>query len=218
MSGLEWCNADPPAPNLPTLFLIIPSNSNEIDAKAVHRDVVIRTPHDVMDGIGTYLLLNNLLVHAAQLYEAPRSWTPPEPSSEILNLSPPLRVAASISPILTLAQKEQLQILIAENEVLRKDTEFLAIPFKNDQVFPGKHQRITLEFPASDTKRLLEACKRRGTTITHVYHAAIATNIRDMRTPGPQRRTVRYIHYSFINERPKCKGEYATPKHAVAVY
>jgi hypothetical protein len=177
MSGLEWCNTDPPAPKLPTLCLITPPNSNKTDTKIIRRDVVIRTPHDIMDGVGTYLLLNNLLVHAAQLYEAPLSWAPPEPNSEILNLSPPLRVAASISPILTLSQKERLSVLIAENKALRKDTEFLAIPFKNGQVIPGKHQRIALEFPASDTKRLLEACKRLGTTITLVYHAAIATTI-----------------------------------------
>jgi hypothetical protein len=218
MSGLEWCNADPPAPELPTLFLITPPNSNKTDANTIHRDVVIRTPHDVMDGVGTYLLLNNLLAHTARLYQEPLPWTIPRPGSEIQNLSPPLRVAAAISPILSLDQQERLQSLIAANEALRKEVEHLAVPFKAGQVVPRKHQRIALGFPISDTKRLLEACKRLGTTVTHVYHAAIAITIRDMQTPGLQRRTARYINYSFINERPKCNGEYATPKHAAAVY
>jgi hypothetical protein len=71
MSGLEWCNADPRAPDLPTLFLITPPNSYEIDAKTVRRDVVIRTPHDIIESVSTYTLLNNILSHAAQLYARP---------------------------------------------------------------------------------------------------------------------------------------------------
>jgi hypothetical protein len=216
--GLEWCNADPPAPKLPTLFLITPPNPSETDAKTIRRDVVIRTPHDTMDGVGTYLLLSNLLAHAAQSYEEPLSWFLHEPGSEIQNLSPPLRVAASISPILTHEQQERLQNIITANEALRKDTEHLAIPFKKGQVLPGKHQRIVIASPASDTKRLLESCKRLATTVTHVYHAAIAITIRDMQSPGPHKKTARYINYSFINERQHCIGEYATPKHAAAVY
>jgi hypothetical protein len=218
MSGPEWCNADPPAPKLPTLFIITsPSSTGKHTEGVIRRDVIIRSPHDIMDGIGTLHLLNNLLAHAAQLLEE-RSWSLPTYGSEIQSLSPPLRVAASIAPILALDQQERLQDLVTGNESLRKEMDLLVVPFNRGEVLPGKHQRTVLELSSSDTGRLRKACRRVGATVTHVYHAAIAITIRDMQTLGPHRRTARYINYSLINERPKCSGEYATSKHAAAVY
>lgn len=218
VSGLDWCNWDPPAPKVPTIFVITPAKAGSDVDNLVHRDLVIRSPHDIMDGIGTLQLLNNLLEHAAQAYESPGSWKPPPPGSEINNLSPPLRVAASIPPILPLNLQQDLQDLISKNAALRKNAEVLSVPFKRGAMVPGKHQRIALQIPEPDTARLLSASKRLGATITHIYHAAIAISVRDMQDAGPQARTGRYINYSLINERSKCHGDYGTPKHAAAVY
>jgi hypothetical protein len=218
ISGLEWCNADPPAPKFPTLFVITSPSSANNDVKGIiRRDVVIRSPHDIVDGTGTLQLLNNLLAHAAKLYEE-QSWSLPAPGSEIQNLSPPLRVAADISPILTLDQQERLQNLVVGNETLRKGLNILVVPYKQGQALPEKHQRTALDLSKSNTERLLEACKHAGVTVTHVYHAGIAITIRDLQDPGLQSRVARYINYSLINERPNCSGEHATSKHAAAVY
>ncbi|KAH7359901.1 hypothetical protein BKA66DRAFT_471841 [Pyrenochaeta sp. MPI-SDFR-AT-0127] len=218
MSGIEWCNTDPPAPEVPTLFVIASSDTNISRENVIRRDLVLRSPHDIMDGIGTLQILNALLTHAAQAYEDSSAWKLPLPGSEVTKLGPPLRVAADIPPILTLEQQERLQNLIASNAALRENVEILTVPFRQGPLNPGKHQRVALELSSSDTKRILEASKGLGTTITHIYHAAIAIGIRDLQKPGLVKRSARYINYSLVNERPKCTADYATPKHAAAVY
>ncbi|KAF2830022.1 hypothetical protein CC86DRAFT_367901 [Ophiobolus disseminans] len=217
LSGQEWCNSDPLAPKFPTLF-IITSPDPVGTGRTLRYDLVIRSPHDIMDGIGTLQLLDNLLRHAAQAFEIPNSWSPPPPGSECRNLSPPLRIAAAIPPILTLDQQDCLQRIIARNEPLRRDIEVLTMPFKRGKMVPGKHQRIAHELSVFDTARVLEECKRHDATITHVYHAAVAITVRDKQVRGPTSRQARYINYALINERSKCIEDYGSAKHAAAVY
>jgi hypothetical protein len=218
ISGPEWCNLDPLAPKLPTLFVINPLGAQEDVKEIVHRHLVIRSPHDIMDGIGTLQLLNTLLILASEAFENPKMWKPPSPGSECRNLSPPLRVAAAVPPILTLQQQDRLQTIINWNTSLRQGVETLTLPFKRDFVVPGKHQRIAHELSIHDTTRLMEACKGIGATVTHVYHAAVACSMRDLQIRGEETRRARYLSYALINERPRCTEPYSTTKHAAAVY
>jgi hypothetical protein len=218
VSGVEWCNSDPIAPKFPTLFIITRPHKDKADARTLRLDLVIRSPHDVVDGIGTLQLLNNLLAHAAEAFGQSETWIPPPPGSECQNLSPPLRVAAAIPPILTLAQQAKLQSIVARNASLREGVEVLTLPFNQVPIIPGKHQRIAHEISAVDTARILENCKLLDATATHVYHAAVAISIQDMQMSRPENRQARYISYALLNERSKCTGEYGTSKHAAAVY
>jgi hypothetical protein len=65
---------------------------------------------------------------------------------------------------------------------------------------------------------VLQACKALGATITHAYHARIALLLRDLQLSRTEARTVRYVNYCLINERPNCEAPYSTPNHAAAVY
>lgn len=66
ITGLNWCNSDPLVPALPTLFLVkAPAINNQI----FRADLVLRSYHDIIDGIGTLLLFNNLFTLAAEAYE-----------------------------------------------------------------------------------------------------------------------------------------------------
>jgi hypothetical protein len=47
MTGLDWCNSDPLAPKFPTLFVITPPYTNGGQQGFVHRDLVLRAPHDI---------------------------------------------------------------------------------------------------------------------------------------------------------------------------
>ncbi|KAH7075872.1 hypothetical protein BKA63DRAFT_595590 [Paraphoma chrysanthemicola] len=218
VSGTEWCNLDPLAPKLPTLFVISPPNTQEEPAEMLLRDLVIRSPHDIMDGLGTLQLLDNLLKHASEALKNPESWKPTTPGSEYRNLSPPLRISAAIPPILTLEQQDRLQSIISLNKLSRQSTEMMALPFKRGPTIPGKHQRIAHEFSTSDTIKLLKACKNFNATITHVYHAAVACTLRDLQPRTQQSRQSRFISYALINERPKCTKPYSTSRHAATVY
>ncbi|KAH7090278.1 hypothetical protein FB567DRAFT_626283 [Paraphoma chrysanthemicola] len=218
VSGIEWCNLDPLAPKLPTLFVISPASTQEESTEKIRRDLVIRSPHDIMDGLGTLQLLANLLKHASETFENPKSWSLTTPGSEYRNLSPPLRIAAGIPPILALEQQDRLQSIISRNILSRQSIETMALPFKRGPTIPGKHQRIAQEFSAPDTTHLLQACKNINATITHVYHAAVACALRDLQLRTQQSRQTRFISYALINERPKCTKPYSTPRHAASVY
>lgn len=172
----------------------------------------------VVDGIGILQLLNKLLTDAAQYQTNPSSFELPTPGSECQNLSPALRVAASIPPILTLNQQERLQSIISSNSALRQDAELLTVPFTQGEKVPGKHQRAALALSIEDTTRVLQACKVQGATVTHAYHASIVFLLRDLQPSSPEARTARCINYCLINERPNCEAPYNTPDHTVAVY
>jgi hypothetical protein len=172
----------------------------------------------VVDGIGTLQLFNKLLTNAALYHTDPSSFELPLPGSECQNLSPPLRVAASIPPILTLNQQERLQSIILSNSALRQDVELLSVPFKQGERVPGKHQRAALTLSIEDTTRVLQACKVHGATVTHAYHASISLLLRDLQPSDTEARTARYVNYCLINERPSCVAPYSTPDHAAAVY
>lgn len=219
LSGVEWCNSDPPVPKLPTVFLIVPSSSeaSEVDGK-LRVDIVLRSHHNIIDGIGTLHLLNSLVSHAADAYQQSTEYQLPKFGEEWENLSPPLRVAESIPRVLSAEDKQTLDQIVGYNSTLRDGVEIATMPFRRGHTVPQRHQRVALTLSVEQTERLLRGCKKWGFSVTHVYHAAIAMVLRDLQAKQTNRRTTRYISYSLINERPSCKEPYSTPKHAASVY
>lgn len=49
MYGLDWCNSDPLAPEVPTLFVITPPYGNGSEKATVRLDLVLRSPHDISE-------------------------------------------------------------------------------------------------------------------------------------------------------------------------
>ncbi|KAJ5321976.1 hypothetical protein MYU51_002663 [Penicillium brevicompactum] len=212
-TGKEWCNSDPPVPKLPTLFLIRRTNSPD----NCQADVVLRSQHDIVDGMGSLHILNNLFKYASLFLENPN--TPlPKFGTECKNLSPPLRVAASIPTSLEKKQELRLKKVSETNASIREGIEIAKLPFRQGQEAPGRHQRVELNLDLEQSKNILRAIKSIGASVTHVYHAAIALVLRDLQYRGTSKRKVRYINYSLINERPNCKEPYSTPQHAATVY
>ncbi|KAJ5675487.1 hypothetical protein N7462_008384 [Penicillium macrosclerotiorum] len=212
-TGQEWCNSDPPVPKLPTLFLITrPSSSDTYTA-----DVVLRSQHDVVDGIGSLHLLNNLFHHASLFLDQPDRQLP-NFGDEAKNLSPPLRVAASIPDTLQPVQQTRLDEIYEKNSLLRGDSEIAELPFRRGPKTPQRHQRVELNMSLKESEDILNAIKSIGVSVTHVYHAAIALTLRKLQERTSGERKVRYINYALINERPLCRHPYNTSKHPAAVY
>lgn len=224
-TGHEWCNSDPPVPHQPTLFLLTPPSSED-KGRVLRRDLILRAHHDIIDGIGTLHLLNNLLAHAARVYaQSPSSYQPPSFGTEWQNLSPPLHRAANIPPSPTPEQTTRLAHDTVQNNALKQpddDTvELLTVPFKRGTQLPGKHQRVARTLRADRSSlRLLAACRARGVTVTHAYHAAIAMCVRDLQErvnpAGPRR--VRYVNYCLVDLRKRCQSPFDSARHAAAVY
>jgi hypothetical protein len=218
VTGVEWCNSDPPAPKLPTLFIVTPPTPMSEGIQTVRRDVVFRSPHDIIDGIGTLHLFNNLIKYASEAYILQDSFELPSFGSEAANLSPPFRLAANLLSAPTQAQRVRFDAEISFNISSRQDCEVMSIPFKQGAILPGQHQRVALTLSQEQTAKLLQACRGLNASITHVFHAAIALSMRDAQEHRAAAKSTRYISYCLINERSQCTAPFDTPKHAAAVY
>lgn len=220
MTGLDWCNADPPVPTSPTLFVLKTSESlaDATAGKIVRRDLVFRSPHDVIDGMGTLMLFDNLIKHTSTAYSKDDALQPPSFGLETTQLSPCFQVAAKVPAQLPPNLAHRLEEIEAANKVLRNTLPTLSMPFNQDVHVPGKHQRISITIPVKKTKIILDSCKRRSVSVTHAYHAALAMALRDIQPRESVARTRRYINYCLVNERRHCENPYNTPAHAAAVY
>lgn len=222
-TGIEWANSDPPAPSYPTLFVITPPPATVLsegsERKTIRRDLVIRSPHDIMDGMGTLMLLNNLVKHASRAYAQGKSFQLPLFNGlEVHNLSPPYRIAAGVPSSPTEAQQNRLAQLAQEKQKATLGVEVLTVPFRSGAVLPGKHQRVYITLPARNTSRIMQKCKDMGATVTHVFHAAIPMVVRDIQEPTSYDRPVRYINYILRNERASCMEPYSSMQHPATLY
>lgn len=215
LSGLQWCNYDPPVPVLPTLFLI---KRQSRQRGVVVADLVLRSRHDVVDGVGTLMLFNQLFAYAAEALYQGDAYPAPVFGDEWTRLSPPFRVAAGVSPTLNKQQQVRLDKAVSWNAGLRKEAEIAGFPTRKGACRPGRHQRVAITLSAESTHRLLKACKALGLTATHAYHTAIGIVLRDLQKRHARPRTVRYVNYGIFDERPQCEEPYSTPAHAASVY
>ncbi|PKS11297.1 hypothetical protein jhhlp_003059 [Lomentospora prolificans] len=221
-TGIEWANSDPPCPEYPTLFVITPTPSSPTQGssrKRIRRDLVIKSPHDIMDGIGTLMLLNNLVKHASRAYAQGKSFPLPTfNGAEIYNLSPPYKIAVGAPETPTEVQKERVEELAIEKKSASSGVELLTMPFKRGEMLPGRHQRVFITLPARDTARILQKCKDMRATVTHAFHAAIPIAVRDIKERTSVDRPVRYVNYILRNERASCAEPYNTMQHPASVY
>lgn len=208
--GHEWCSDAPPVPLLLTIFLLKTPSSN-INGRVLNLELVLRSHHDIIDGIGTLHLFNNLLSHTASTFSQGSSSKLPTFGSEWTNLSPLLRIAANIAYHLTQDQTTRYEQIIAHSASLHQHAKINSVPFQRGPTLPGKRQRVARTLsPNHSSLALLQACRTQGITVTHAYHAATAMCMRDRQPRGPTTtpaRTARYI----INYRPANPRAHRTP-------
>jgi hypothetical protein len=218
-TSLDWCNSDPPVPRFSTMFVLKTSEALEDAAskRIVRRDLVLRAPHNIIDGIGTLLLFDNFLKHVSMAYSSCKPFAAPW-GEEHKNLSPSFRVAAALPDAITPQQLERIENTLSANAEMRRHIAPLSMPFKGESEEPGKHQRLSVTISASRTASVLTACRARSLSVTHAYHTAIAMAVCDAQPPQLTRSLNRYISYCLINERAHCEPPYNTAAHASAVY
>ncbi|KAL4779664.1 hypothetical protein BJX76DRAFT_365097 [Aspergillus varians] len=215
MSGLQWCNSDPPVPELPTVFMIARSDRS---SRMVTADLVLRCRHDIVDDVGTLMLLNSLLAHAADAFDQGDAYPLPLFGEEWTRLSPPFRVAAGVPSTFSKQQQVRLDKTVSWNAALKSEVDIAVFPRRKNAIHPGRHQRVAITLSTESTHRLLKACKSLGLTVTHAYHTAIGIVLRDLQRRQARPRIVRYINYGLLDERPQCEEPYRTPTHAASVY
>lgn len=214
-SGEDFANSDPPLGPKATLYLVKPPQDS---AKEVRREIFFRSHHDIIDGIGTFYLLSNLLRHASFAFASNNPAFEWDFGSEIKNLSPPFRLAALLPPSPSPAQLDKLESIRTLNNSSRSETEVLALLFRSKNVMPKNSRRMALHFSTKETAAIIAQCKRHGATPTHTFHAAIALALRDVQVRTAEARPARYMTYSLLNLRTSCLVPYNSPQHAAAVY
>ncbi|KAK0390709.1 hypothetical protein NLU13_0212 [Sarocladium strictum] len=216
-TGADFANSRPPSPTSPTLFVVsTPSKQGQL-----RRDIVLRSPHSIIDGIGTLLLLGNLVTYIRRAIEEDSSFAPPAlDGSETQNLSPPYRSAAGLPA----TPSEMVQRRLAELAAPAASGEdkskprTLAIPYRSGSMEPGVPKRTALMFSEEETSVLRQRCRDLQATPTHAFHAAIPLAIRDLQARGQGEQTVRYTGYILRNERASCREPYNTAQHPATLY
>lgn len=215
-TGQEFANSDPPIGRFATLYLVTPRHDSH--QSEMTKELVLHSPHDIIDGVGTLMLLDNLIRVASEAFSSLSSQSEVVFGDESKNLSPHLRVAGNIPPTRNAAQEKKLQEIQSANADARKDTEILTLPFNSVPEIAGNSTRIAINLSPTDTQAVLARCKALGVTPTHAFHAGIALALRDLQEKGQDERKARYIGYSLNNLRQSCKEPYNSPQHAAAVY
>lgn len=204
LSDYDWANNDPPAPRIPTLFVLDSAQDRE-QRDAVKRSLVLRSPHEIIDGMGSLRLLDNLFRHASQVYPAATPDDRLEFDDEASKLSPAFRTAAQIPHTMTDDQSSRLQQTLRRNQTLRDGATVSTLPFHSGPTLPGVHKRIAVTLSSDHTVLVSAACKKLGATVTHAFHAAIALALRDLQPTQTLPHNVRYIGYCLIDYRAQCK-------------
>lgn len=217
-TGMEFSNDDPPAPNLATLNVISPP---QVDEGVVQRDLVLRAPHDIIDGVGTLMLFENYTRHVSRAYADGEDYQIPslDDPQVIQNLSPPFRVAADVPPTPTEKTKKQFDEVVAREKAdAERDMDIISLPYDKSKLVPGVHKRTELNLSPDETAKLTAACKSLGATPTHVFHAAMSIALRDLQEKNAEPRLVQSIAYLLRNERERCLPPFNDHRHAAAVY
>lgn len=213
-SGLEWCNSDPPAPEMATLFIVKSSR----DSSALSRTIVLRSPHDVVDGIGTLHILGTYLKHLSAILERSTN-VQPQWSAESEMLTPPLRVAAdlpdrapdNVQTALEMAQQRS-------STMISEGPSVMSVPCPREAATPLAHQRAALCLPSTKTTAIIQRCKDASVSITHAYHAAAAIVLARRQLRFEKERRVQYVSYALVNLREQCRAPFNGPAHAASVY
>lgn len=215
-SGLGFANNDPEVPRLATLYLLKPAVQST--QNIIRREVVFRSSHDLIDGVGTLILLNNLMHQASEAFSLQDAYGQVEFGDEYQNLSPPFRIAAEIPPEPQPSQRAKLEKIQRANQNARRDGLIMAVPMSSSAEVPLNSKRVAIYLTETESQSVIRKSKELGVTPTHVFHAGIAISVRDLQVRMEHERIGTYISYSLLNLRGACKTPYKSALYAAAVY
>ncbi|KAH6891530.1 hypothetical protein B0T10DRAFT_605776 [Thelonectria olida] len=207
-AGDDWLSHDPPVGKLPTLFLVQPSTQD--NRNSWNGAVYLRSPHDVVDGVGVLHLLNRLFEHARESHSGIAT-TPNPANDEINRLSLPLDAITGILEHATEQQKSRFQDLLAQNATIQTEKPLIGLPVRDITCSqPRNIQRATISLSEDMSRHLLKQCKRHNVTITHVMSAAVVMALRDLQPLDLETSSVRYSNQALISLRHLCKPPFGS--------
>ncbi|KAF3920572.1 hypothetical protein ABW21_db0200090 [Orbilia brochopaga] len=183
-------------------------NSSELYFLPDTREVFIQTRHEMIDGVGCMMLLNNLI---RIIREGSSPALALDPENQIARLSPAvtqLMRAENPSPEILEGPQQYMESYSCEEQIglkLRSDIDLNAAP---------EPRRCKHEFSEAETAAILKACKERNITVTHAATAASSRAILDQ-----SEQESGYLRSPFcINVREFLPQPYNSQEYAVAAY
>lgn len=233
-SAEEWFNSHPPTFKTPNLFLIQHLTSDEVANNGIgmpprkwRGSVVLRSPHDTIDGIGLLQLLDRLFELAAlnldeDEHAGPLIGCHPDELDQLL--PQPMRVATGIDPVPDPEIRERWQAIQARNYASATAKPRLGLPILGQGPNPGSFRREATVLSEAATASLTAKCRELGVTVTHALSAAMAIALRDLQRPFPFSATeeengpavMRYTNNIVINLRPAMSSK--SLMHSVGNY
>ena len=177
-------------------------------------EIIFRSGYDVIDGMATYALLDNLMRHAAYAFECKDGDIDVLFGDEYKDLFPPFRVALGLPPA-TFDTLARARVDAIRDQRIKDRAGSLSFPCKRGVSVPGKTHRAVVAFTVEESKAVLAACKLRETTATPVFHSAIALAVRDLQPRETSSREGKYASYVISNLRKYCEPPCNGPQHAM---
>ncbi|KAK6501185.1 hypothetical protein TWF481_009030 [Arthrobotrys musiformis] len=191
-NNVKEISANPPR-NADSAELYFSPSSNQL---------FLQLRHEIIDGVGSIMLLNNLLTLLL---------TPP-PQEEIPQETPSL-LPRSVTELTNAAPTDEA--LIQKNNLLVQNyfsKTPISLPLPQSLPNPYESHRFEYTFPASTSKSLLSRCKKEGISITHATTAAAALSI--LKSTGEEAGT---FSTTFpVSLRHTLPHPYNTPKYAAS--
>jgi hypothetical protein len=119
-------------------------------------EITFRSGHDLINGMATYALLDNLIRHAACTFECKDGDIDVQFGDGYKNLSPPFRVALGLLPA-TLDSPTRARIDAIRDQRNKDRAGALSFPCKRGVSVPGKTHRAAVAFTAEESKAVLAA-------------------------------------------------------------
>lgn len=208
ISGEDWFNSEPPTCQLPNLFLVKNKGARTNNGEW-RGSLAIRSPHDIVDGIGVLQLLARLFELASDSLHQGRSSKfeySMMNAEEIEGLLPfPMRVTLGIDPVPAPGLQERWGLIQARNQATAMENPRLGVALSTDgtATVGGSFHRASTTLSKAATASLTQACKHLGITVTHALSAGIAIAARDLQTPPDEPKSVlRYTNNAMVNLRP----------------
>jgi len=170
------------------------------------KELVIRTSHDRIDGIGIVMLLDNLVYHIAFP-------TTLQLDEEAKKLSPPFKIAASIPD----ATPAQLMKLGSTMESWLSNLPSIGLAAQTTEQLPSATKIAQIAFSPSQTSQVISQVKAKGFTVTHAVHAAIILATK-LHAQIPNADTRKYATFSVFNLRDQCMLPFNSSTHAFSIY
>ena len=169
-------------------------------------EILIRSSHWRIDGIGALHLLNNFFRAFSQLRCVIFG-------NEWRNLTPGLSEAAKLSQSPTEKASEAVANLLRQ---YTGNLPSIGLPTQIEKQTPGGTRLTRLTIPPDTTLAILSSCGSQGYSVTTALHAALVAVTEHVAPRDAQLK--RYTSWCSFNLRPYVQRRYSDSTHAVAVY